>query len=116
MNADTVLWHVSRSVTVERAHFRLQNPYREATSRYRERSISGLREIALPLGERLRMLLLTALLFALEFAVVFADERLDLRSAGNNAEPLFLVEGDGETSHSVKGYSAFLADLETQSC
>ena len=56
------------------------------------------------------------LLFGLEFAVVFPDERLDHRSAGKNAEPLFLVEGDGETSHSVEGYGAFLANLETQSC
>ena len=61
-------------------------------------------------------MLWTSLLLGLEFAVVFADERLDLRGAGKNAEPLLLVEGDGETSHSVKGYGAFLADLETLSC
>jgi len=58
----------------------------------------------------------TLLLLGHEFAVVFPDERLDLRSVGKNAKPLFLVEGAGETSHSVEGYSAFLADLETQSC
>ena len=36
---------------------------------------------------------MTRLLFGLEYAVVFADERLDLRSAGKNAKPLFFVEG-----------------------
>src|SRR5664280_205144 len=61
-------------------------------------------------------ILWTSLLLGLEFAVVFPDERLDLRSAGKNAKPLFLVEGDGETSHSVEGYGTFLADLETQPC
>lgn len=64
-------------------------------------------KIVIPLGE---------LLLGLELAVVFLDECLDLRSAGKNAKPLFLVEGDGETSHSVEGYGAFLADLETQPC
>jgi len=59
-------------------------------------------------------MLWSSLLLGLEFAVVFADERLDLRSAGKNAKPLLLVEGDGETSHSVKGYCALLADLEAQ--
>ena len=69
-----------------------------------------------PLGVRLRRMSRTSLLLGLEFAVVFADERLDHRSAGKNAMPLFLVESDGETSHSVEGYGTFLADLETQSC
>ena len=69
-----------------------------------------------PLRVRLRSLSWTSLLLGLEFAVVFPDERLDLRSAGKNAKPLFLVEGDGETSHSVEGHCALLADLETQSC
>jgi len=32
------------------------------------------------------------------------------------AEPLFLVERDGETPHSVEDNGAFLADLETQPC
>ena len=72
--------------------------------------------IAVPIEVRLRSLLCTLLLLGLEFAVVFPDERLDLRSAGKNAEPLLLVEGDGETAHSVEGYGTFLADLETQPC
>ena len=72
--------------------------------------------IPVPLGEHIRRMLWTPLLLGLEFAVVFADERLNLRSAGKNAKPLFLVEGDGETSHSLEGYGAFFADLETQSC
>ena len=63
---------------------------------------------------RHRRILWTSLLLGLEFAVVFPDERLDLRSTGKNADPLFLVEGDGKTPHSVEGYGAFLADLETQ--
>ena len=75
-----------------------------------------LRQISVPLGEQLRRLLLTSLLLGLEFAVVFADERLDLRGAGKYSEPLLLVEGDGETSHSVEGYGTFLADLKTQPC
>ena len=74
------------------------------------------RKIALPLGAHLRRILWASLLIGLEFAVVFLDEHLDHRSAGKNAEPLFLVERDGETPHSVEGYGAFLADLETQPC
>jgi len=58
----------------------------------------------------------TSLLLGLEFAAVFPDERPDLSSAGENAKPLFLVEGNGETSHSAEGYGALLADLETQPC
>ncbi len=73
-------------------------------------------QIALPLGELLRRMLWTPLLLGLEFAVVFLDECLDHRSAGKTAKPLFLVDGDGKTSHSVEGYGAFLADLETQPC
>ena len=65
---------------------------------------------------RLRRMSRTSLFLGLEFAVVFPDERLDIRSAGKNAKPLFLVKGDGETAHSVEGYGAFLADFETQSC
>ena len=76
----------------------------------------GMMLIPLPLGVRLRRMSRTSLLLGLEFAVVFLDECLDHRSAGKNAEPLFLVEGDGETSHSVEGYGTLLADLETQSC
>ncbi len=33
----------------------------------------------------------TRLLFGLELAVVFGDERLDFSSAGKNAKPLFFV-------------------------
>jgi len=73
-------------------------------------------QIALPLAERLRRRLWKSLLLGLEFAVVFLDECLDHRSAGKNAEPLFLVERDGKTSHSIEGYGTFLADFETQPC
>jgi len=76
----------------------------------------GLCQIVLSLGVRLGKMPWTSLLLGLEFAVVFADERLDLRSAGKYEEPLLLVEGDGKTSHSLEGYGAFLADLETQTC
>jgi len=54
-------------------------------------------------------------LLGLEFSVVIPNERLDLSRAGKNAKPLFLAEGDGETSHTVVGYGAFLTDLEAQS-
>ena len=37
------------------------------------------------------------LLLGLEFAVVFPDERLDIRSVGKYAAPLFLVKSDGDT-------------------
>jgi hypothetical protein len=53
-----------------------------------------------------------ALFFCLEFAVVFSDERFDIRGACKNSKPLFLVKGDWETPHSIKRNGALLADLE----
>src|ERR1700741_900970 len=55
------------------------------------------------------------LFFRLEFAVVFSDERFDIRGTGKNSKPLFLVKGDWETPHSIKRNGALLANLEAQS-
>ena len=50
------------------------------------------------------MLLLrsTLLFFRLQFAVIFSDERFDIRGTGKNSKPLFLVKSDRETPPSHK--------------
>jgi hypothetical protein len=52
------------------------------------------------------------LLFRLQFGVVLADERLDLRCARQDAEPLFFVERDWKAAHAIQRHCAFLAHLE----
>ena len=51
------------------------------------------------------------LLLRLQFGLVLADKRLDLRCTRQDAEPLFLVERDRKAAHAIERDRSFLAHL-----
>jgi len=53
-----------------------------------------------------------SLLLRFQLRVVFTDERLYLRRAPQDAEPLLFIERHREPAHTVQGETAFLAHLE----
>src|ERR1035437_3152928 len=53
------------------------------------------------------------LLLRLQPGVVLADERLDLRCARQDAEPLFFIERDWKAAHAIQRHCAFLAHLQS---